>query len=77
MDRRHFLQNLAVAAAAAKALEAATEAAQRAGGRPPRQALSSVNVHGHTQVATFTHAGESWTVYEDLRTRVEQLGRFL
>lgn len=94
MDRRHFLQNLAVAAAAAKALEAATAEAQpaaapqpaasagatgaRTGGanagsatraRPPRVARTSVNVHEHTQVAAFTHAGDTWTVYEDLRTR--------
>lgn len=68
---------MAASAAAANTLAAAAEqggvakktaAAMHAGGLGVVSA-SKVDVSGHTLMASFTHAGESWKAYEDLRTR--------
>jgi hypothetical protein len=56
MDRRRFLQNLAVTAAAAEAIDSIDAFAS------PQPAAST---EGYTLVAEF----EGWKVYEDLRTR--------
>ena len=78
MDRRKFLQNLAVATASAKYLAGtSTEAAGLPLGNlpafdAPMEAYTpgaAPDVEGHTQVAEIKHGGGSWKVYEDLRTR--------
>jgi hypothetical protein len=68
VDRRRFLQNLAVTAAAVNTLPAVAEAAQaRPASRAARAAI--VDVEGHTLVCEFTQDGAAWKVFEDLRTR--------
>src|SRR5262245_21070545 len=59
MNRRRFLQNLAVTGAA---LETAAAA-------PEPQASEPTNLEGHTLLSEFSFDGVSWKVYEDLRTR--------
>lgn len=73
MDRRRFLQTVAASAAAANTLGAiaeqkASKPAHAAGtlGSVP---AGKVDVAGHALMASFTHNGESWKAYEDLRTR--------
>ena len=55
MHRRQFLQNIAVTAVAAEALEAFE----------PPQNTATANTEGYTLIAEF----EGWKVHEDLRTR--------
>lgn len=78
MDRRNFLQHLAVATAAVRAvLGGSAEAwtppavAGSEGGGPGAASLSGseVDVAGHTLISEFTRGAEHWKVYEDLRTR--------
>lgn len=73
MDRRRFLGNLAVSAAAMKvkpelhaspAIEHAEPADLSA-----RIKDSEVHVEDHTLLSTFTRNGETWKVYEDLTIR--------
>jgi hypothetical protein len=59
MNRRRFLQNLAVTGAALE-----TAAAE-----PEPQPAEAPNVDGHTVVGEFALDGVAWKVYEDLRTR--------
>ena len=59
MNRRRFLQNLAVTGAALE-----TAAAE-----PEPQAAAAPDVAGHTPLAEFTMDGVAWKVYEDLRVR--------
>ncbi|HEY4358476.1 MAG TPA: Tat pathway signal protein, partial [Acidobacteriaceae bacterium] len=73
MNRRKFIQSAAASTAVLPYLtaHAETAAAPRAafttaGGSVP---ATGVQVDGHTKLATFTRNGETWTVYEDLRTR--------
>ena len=82
MDRRHFLQNLAVATASVKYLAGAESAsaseaellkslAQGAAKRHEGGAAAP-DVEGHTQLCEFKvdpKSWISWKVYEDLRTR--------
>jgi len=72
MDRRRFLQNLAVTTAAIPYLADATAAATNhqplePEGLPPTGVAP--DVEGHTLVAEFKSGAASWKVYEDLRTR--------
>jgi hypothetical protein len=73
MDRRRFLENLAVSAAALKVLPALR--CEPVAGKPPDPkftgsvSANQVHVEGHTPLATFTRMGETWKVYEDLNTR--------
>src|ERR1700733_8265481 len=73
MDRRRFLQTIAASAAAANTLS--TIAQQKESTLPrPNSALGTVtaskaNLNGRTLLCTFTRKGETWKVYEDLRTR--------
>jgi hypothetical protein len=60
MNRRRFLQNLAVTGAA---LETAG-----AGPEPP-QSTEPLNLEGHTVLSEFRLEGVAWKVYEDLRSR--------
>jgi hypothetical protein len=79
MDRRRFLQNLAVATASLNTLAVSASAATReAGAEDPgadRAAdfvptyVKRPDVDGHTLVCEFEHAGKRWKAYEDLRTR--------
>lgn len=73
MNRRKFLQNAAASTAVLPYLAAHAEAPTApprplapAGGAVP---ATSAGVDGHTKLASFTRNGETWTVYEDLRTR--------
>ena len=73
MDRRRFLQTIAASAAAANSLSAIAQQKQSS---PPRSGsalgtvtASKVDVSGHTLLCTFTRKGETWKIYEDLRTR--------
>src|SRR5258707_5960645 len=73
MDRRRFLQNLAASTATLNLLSAVDETPARAD--VPHALLrgatsaSDTTVDGHTLLATFNRQGETWKVYEDLRTR--------
>ena len=73
MDRRRFLQSMAAGTAALNSLTSFAKESD-----PPeiprnllRGALkaSEAAVEGHTLLCTFTRNGETWKVYEDLRTR--------
>ncbi len=63
MDRRAFLQNLAVAAASLDALS------KTASPRPPEPKTAESDLTGHTLLCEFKHDNATWKVYEDLRTR--------
>ena len=73
MNRRRFLQNLAASTAAINLLSSA-EASSASPQLPTsmlREAMLADNasVDGHTLLTTFGRNGETWKVYEDLRTR--------
>jgi len=59
MNRRRFLQNLAVTGAAL----------ETAGAEPGPQTIEPPIVEGHTLLSEFTLDGVAWKVYEDLRVR--------
>ncbi len=73
MNRRRFLQSVAASSAALHSLASLGEEP----GKPPisrsmlegARTASETPVDGHTLLETFTHDGETWRVYEDLRTR--------
>jgi hypothetical protein len=65
MDRREFLQNVAVTAASIKTLSNAGYAAPS--GEPT--AGAAPDLEGHTLICEFKINTVSWKVYEDLRTR--------
>ena len=73
MDRRRFLQNLAAGTAALNVLAALDEQPSRAESARvrPREMVpaSEAPIDGHTLLSAFTRMGETWKVYEDLRTR--------
>ena len=68
MDRRHFLKSMAASTAVLHTLETAKLAPLTAAelGYVPASATA---LDGHTKLAVFTRNSETWTVYEDLRTR--------
>jgi hypothetical protein len=79
MDRRRFLQNLAVATAGIRTLAVTAGATEPEDGTahpdgrgaadfPPAYA-ERPDVGGHTLVCEFEHGGKTWKAYEDLRTR--------
>ena len=76
MDRRTFLQNLAVATAGVHSFAATGNAAGRVNEEPnfvtdpaPASAGDQANIDGHTKLAEFKLGTGTWKVYEDLRTR--------
>ncbi len=74
MDRRRFLQNLAVATAAAKYVAPVADQAHAIPPTAPTRsssllAASAVDIDGHTFLCQFNSGGATWKVYEDLRTR--------
>jgi hypothetical protein len=65
MDRREFLQNVAVTAAGIKTLAQTGNAAE-----PELPAAgAAADIEGHTLICEFKMNAVSWKVYEDLRTR--------
>lgn len=74
MDRRRFLQSIAASAAAANSLSAIAEQKKTSSRTEAASVLGTVavgkaDVTGHTLLCNFTRKGETWKVYEDLRTR--------
>ena len=73
MNRRRFLQNIAVATASIKYISGQPAAAQPLLDVPaqPSSLLTAdgVDTEGHTLVCEFKSGGVGWRVYEDLRTR--------
>lgn len=72
MDRRRFLQTVAASAAAANTLGTIAEPAkahQVPGTSAGTVPSANADVRGHTLICSFTRNGETWKVYEDLRTR--------
>ena len=70
MDRRRFLQGMAISAASLELLEDRAMSAARADAHPKKPLSGSpVSVEGHTAVAEFRSESGDWKVYEDLRTR--------
>jgi hypothetical protein len=73
MDRRRFLQSVAAGAVAVGGFSSLAEEPDRPG--PERNLLrgavqaGEASVEDHTFLCGFTREGESWKVYEDLRTR--------
>src|SRR5882757_8311 len=76
MDRRRFLQSMAVATAGINSLPSI--ARQRvAESKTVASSVSSsslvparsIDVEGHTLLCNFKQGPQTWTVYEDLRTR--------
>lgn len=66
MDRREFLQNLAVTAASIEALKASALSEAQ----PEFQAQAApANIEGNTFLCEFKHNTATWKVYEDLRVR--------
>lgn len=73
MDRRHFLQNLAVTTAALRYLPKSADAAElsSAFAQPVRSNKPELapDVEGHALLCEFKIDSTSWKVFEDLRTR--------
>ncbi|HEV2223915.1 MAG TPA: hypothetical protein VGR97_04550, partial [Candidatus Acidoferrales bacterium] len=73
MDRRRFLQNLAVTTAALRYLPQPVDAAERPGGfaQPvgSNEPELAPDVAGHSLLCEFKIDSTSWKVFEDLRTR--------
>lgn len=73
MDRRSFLQNMAVGAATLNSLPALAigppEERATHGTIPGAVAADSVSTEGHTLLCSISRRGEQWKVYEDLRVR--------
>ena len=71
MDRRRFLQNLAVTTTALP--DVLNHAAEFAKSAPPisgaSASASEIDLTGFTEVSEFRIGSTSWKVYEDLRTR--------
>jgi hypothetical protein len=68
MDRRDFIKSITASTAALHTLTAQTAdsaLASKLGSIP----AATAPIDGHTKITTFTRNGETWTVYEDLRTR--------
>ncbi|HJZ80918.1 MAG TPA: hypothetical protein VKD91_11250, partial [Pyrinomonadaceae bacterium] len=67
MNRRHFLQNVAVASAVAASVSSKAESLVTMPAEPATVPLP--DTQGHTLVCTFNLEQTTWKVYEDLRTR--------
>src|SRR5215831_2438501 len=68
MNRRHFLQNAAVASMGVKYFTDVPAPGQPEL-MPPDANLREPDLEGHTLVCTFDRDGSNWKVYEDLRAR--------
>ena len=73
MDRRRFLQSIAASAAAVNTLSTIAQPKEPSPLRPVSTLgavdASKADLSGHTLLCSFTRKGETWKVYEDLRTR--------
>ncbi len=71
MDRRKFLQGMAVSAAGLELLEGRADSKLQTYQNLPRKvpAAEPVSVEGYTLVSEFNADGSVWNVHEDLRTR--------
>src|SRR2546430_14574934 len=67
MNRRLFLQNVAVASAVATTISARAEAVATISSEP--DPTTPPDIEGHSLVCTFNRENTTWKVYEDLRTR--------
>jgi hypothetical protein len=76
MDRRRFIQNMAVATAGMNSMpsfagqkDAHTNPAHRDLSTSGLLPAKNIDVEGHTLLCTFKQGAQTWKVYEDLRTR--------
>ena len=71
MDRRRFLQGMAVGAASLELLEGGALPEEKPRTRSTAKAAIGppISVEGFTLVSEFSSDGTTWKVYEDLRTR--------
>ncbi len=76
MDRRRFIQSVAIASAGMNSLQSfagqkAAESKTAASGVSSSSLIpaKNIDVEGHTLLCTFKQGTQTWTVYEDLRTR--------
>jgi hypothetical protein len=76
MDRRRFLQGIAVTTAGMGGLPVLAEMDGRSASDPLGAATASasqgapdISTEGHTLLCSFIRGSETWKVYEDLRTR--------
>jgi hypothetical protein len=77
MDRRKFLQSIAIASAAMNALPAIAKEGTESSGidslslsaEETESEATQLDVEGHTLICTFKNGETDWKVYEDLRTR--------
>lgn len=69
MDRRTFLQGIAIGAATLDLLEGQGMSATQRDARRQKLVGSPVSVEGYIEVARFRAEDGDWKVYEDLRTR--------
>ncbi|MFI5073091.1 MAG: Tat pathway signal protein, partial [Terriglobales bacterium] len=73
MDRRRFLQGIAVTTAGIGGVPLRAEIGEPAESNLQRAVTSSdradINTEGHTLLCSFVLGTENWKVYEDLRTR--------
>jgi hypothetical protein len=63
MDRREFLQSLAVTAASMETIAGSAAEA------PQERPSATPKIEGHTLLCEFDYQGSRWKVYEDLRVR--------
>jgi hypothetical protein len=76
MDRRRFIQSVAIATAGMNTLQSFADQ-KTTGSKTAQPAVStssliptkSIDIEGHTLLCTFRQGSQTWTVYEDLRTR--------
>ncbi len=77
MDRRRFLEGLAVTAAGVSHLQGVAQKADNGKSSAPLKgargsawrSVENINIEGHILVCEFNTDREKWKVYEDLRTR--------
>src|SRR5437660_1787117 len=77
MERRKFLKDLAVVAAATRCLPDAVKSGEHSGEEPDlatafeagATSRAGLDIEGHTQISEFKTDVAIWKVYEDLRTR--------
>ena len=77
MERRKFLKDLAVVAAATRCLPDAVKSGEHSGEAPDlatafeagATSRAGLDIEGHTQISEFKTDVTIWKVYEDLRTR--------
>ncbi|MBN9615135.1 MAG: Tat pathway signal protein [Acidobacteriales bacterium 59-55] len=71
MDRRRFIQGIAIAAAGVNGLPSVAETKGEAGRLQAAGSIAAkdIDVEGHTLLCSFKRNAETWKAYEDLRSR--------